>query len=864
MSSTPTPYTRQADFTSYEVENPSAPKRGTDLDAEFDAVVVTAGDIASRLSEIQRDDGQLRNLSVHPDALSDTVRAMFAAEAGVIRGDWATGTTYASKDVVTDPTSDFSYIAVTAHVAGATFAADLAAGRWLQFGNDVLLRTQLASTTGGTLVGFRQTGTAVDRTLNAKALDAVATIKDFGATADGVTSDNVAVTAAEASDYPFIDLCGETVKTTLAPSVLTKGYFNGTLLVAGAVAGNPEPYKLRAPVSDLDIARPRTKSPVVDWTSKAVLWLGTSIPHQGVGIDGYPELFARALACSVDNQAWAGSAAQYSAADDAFAIDTVKRLSMTEDDRLAGLALHGSSSAYSDTFDLITKPSSMTCDSRIASRFSATPFDVVVLDHAHNDRGGELGTLTPESQTITGIAVGATTAVTLNTIGTIAVGDAIALEVTGISFLNHAAARVQSVVGNQVTLNIDSSAYVGVFASGTAYKLDRNTIYGAWEFLIHYIKNQGTKNGKDTKIILAGAPSEYTNGVKDNGIWAIAEAIRDVADKWDIAFFDIGHQLSVGPNEHAAYFPDNVHPTTTATRQALANHWVEWARGGAPLALSSRAYIPANPNGSGVYTENREALYSRFEGGFTTPNFVLGTYANLITETFPVSTAGWTSAGGAAPTVVDAPWGVGKALSSAISPPTSTTAAIYKTIAPRQAMRATFDLWLSSVTGLTDLAAGGQFAIASFNSNGSTRYLLSLVVRKTGVSFLLRCLTSFGGVFVTVPLKAFQIDANTKYTIKMEAVTATATYSGGMLLYVNNVLISEPLAIADSSWGSAPNRFYVGVSGSTTAKAGTVHFGNVVVDDAAVNDYTKRFTGTFTTADAKTATVVNGIIVTCA
>jgi hypothetical protein len=37
--------------------------------------------------------------------------------------------------------------------------------------------------------------------------------------------------------------------------------------------------------------------------------------------------------------------------------------------------------------------------------------------------------------------------------------------------------------------------------------------------------------------------------------------------------------------------------------------------------------------------------------------------------------------------------------------------------------------------------------------------------------------------------------------------------------------------------------------------------GNLVVDSLTVNDYTNRYTGTFTSADAKTITVVNGIIV---
>ena len=50
-----------------------------------------------------------------------------------------------------------------------------------------------------------------------------------------------------------------------------------------------------------------TPPPHISWQGKRVLWLGTSIPHQGVGIDGYPEQFCKEMGCSVTNNAFSGS-----------------------------------------------------------------------------------------------------------------------------------------------------------------------------------------------------------------------------------------------------------------------------------------------------------------------------------------------------------------------------------------------------------------------------------------------------------------------------------------------------------------------------------------------------------------------------
>lgn len=124
----PTAYTRQADFSDFESSNPTDPKSGTSLDAEFDAIKVTTDQIRTNLAILQRDDTKLGNLTVHVEALDTAARALLTTEAGTIRGAWVTATAYAVKDVVTE--SGTTYICAVAHTSG-TFATDLTAAKWL-------------------------------------------------------------------------------------------------------------------------------------------------------------------------------------------------------------------------------------------------------------------------------------------------------------------------------------------------------------------------------------------------------------------------------------------------------------------------------------------------------------------------------------------------------------------------------------------------------------------------------------------------------------------------------------------------------------------------------------------------------------
>lgn len=125
----PPAYTRQFDFTQHEAENPADVPPGVSLDAEFNALVLTAAAILANLVKLQRDDGALKNSIVTMDALSPAViLTLGAGSQWTPRGDWATATAYAVSDVVESGTATF--VCPVAHVSG-DFATDRAAGKWI-------------------------------------------------------------------------------------------------------------------------------------------------------------------------------------------------------------------------------------------------------------------------------------------------------------------------------------------------------------------------------------------------------------------------------------------------------------------------------------------------------------------------------------------------------------------------------------------------------------------------------------------------------------------------------------------------------------------------------------------------------------
>lgn len=79
---TATPYERQFNFTSFEASNPSKPKPGASLDAEFNAVKTALDSTQSGLAQIQRDDGALANGCVTFDSLDEDLQSAISAVQG--------------------------------------------------------------------------------------------------------------------------------------------------------------------------------------------------------------------------------------------------------------------------------------------------------------------------------------------------------------------------------------------------------------------------------------------------------------------------------------------------------------------------------------------------------------------------------------------------------------------------------------------------------------------------------------------------------------------------------------------------------------------------------------------------------------
>ncbi len=132
----PTAYSRLYNFVTYALAHTSQPYNAAQHDAELDAAETTLDGILANLLLIQRDDGLLKNASVHPDALSTATKALIGAgESGQLnwtpRGTWATSTAYIVGDVVQNSTT--SYVCATAHTSGV-FATDYSAGKWIILG----------------------------------------------------------------------------------------------------------------------------------------------------------------------------------------------------------------------------------------------------------------------------------------------------------------------------------------------------------------------------------------------------------------------------------------------------------------------------------------------------------------------------------------------------------------------------------------------------------------------------------------------------------------------------------------------------------------------------------------------------------
>ena len=99
---------------------------GSELDGEFSRAADSINQIRDRLSEIQRDDGKLRNGVVSTESLSDDVRNLFIS-SGANPITWAVGIEIAVGDLVSNPPgTPGTYLCIVPHTSSSLFTTDLA------------------------------------------------------------------------------------------------------------------------------------------------------------------------------------------------------------------------------------------------------------------------------------------------------------------------------------------------------------------------------------------------------------------------------------------------------------------------------------------------------------------------------------------------------------------------------------------------------------------------------------------------------------------------------------------------------------------------------------------------------------------
>jgi hypothetical protein len=637
--------------------------------------------------------------------------------------------------------------------------------------------------------------------------------------------------------------------SSIGKSKLQKSFINGTLVVVNSFNNDVNVQTIQTFPQD-EIAVSGKKSQILTWKDKNVLWLGTSIPHQGVGSDGYPELLSSTLDFNVDNWAWSGSHAFYDLTGDPFSAGTVRSLSMTEADRLAGLALYGSSSAYDDSFNIVTLASKMTVEHRIKDQFIANPYDVVVLDHNHNDRKS-VQRYTPNNKIITSITKSTTTVVAVNSTTGLTIGDGVYLEVTGIANLQYAAARITAISSLNVTLAIDSSGYTGSFSSGTLHWVDRNTLEGSFDFLISYIKNMGVIYGNsDVKIVLCNSPSYFTNNAnRDYSIWNSGKTIKTISDKWSLSYFDVAASLDLIYEQHLIYFPDAVHPSTLETRKALAAYWAEWMSGGKQTVINPSDVLQKNKKI--VDAHQNVPIYSKYDDSYAHREDLFSDDVSTIDEDFNTGINSW-SVTGNSPVIESAPWGSGDAAKFSVTAGSPQTH-ISKLSALGFDPIFEFDLYFSTVslaTGVTN-----QLTVFSLLTADATSYNVTVVQSAGGNARL--SVTRSDGVIFPANIATYVIEASTKYRIKADIIKGDTTNSDGYIritvndvkLYASNfpnggvaAITAIRLGAVFNNMGSSFNFFISNiVAASKTRRPSTIYSG---LGSAATEDVTTSDTDT--------------------
>jgi len=138
----PRDYTRQHNFNDFATTSPASPLPGQQVDNELNAVKLTLDDLNANIGIIQRDDGKIRNQSVHKDAFDVDALALISSGNFNPRGDWSSGIAFAVGDIVNF--NNATYYATSAHTSSNAFQTDLGASKWLLIANAAIANTASA------------------------------------------------------------------------------------------------------------------------------------------------------------------------------------------------------------------------------------------------------------------------------------------------------------------------------------------------------------------------------------------------------------------------------------------------------------------------------------------------------------------------------------------------------------------------------------------------------------------------------------------------------------------------------------------------------------------------------------------------
>jgi hypothetical protein len=166
----PRAYTQTTTFNDFTVTNPSDPHPGSTIDTELAEIKQNTDDLNTNIALIQRDDGKLKNESVHKDAFDQDALALIGLSGYTVKGDWTklkstvAITTWASdgaspaKSIVTKAGHGLADNTVVRLTTSATLPTGFTSSSDYYVVSSTSDTFKLASSSGGTPIAFTDAG----------------------------------------------------------------------------------------------------------------------------------------------------------------------------------------------------------------------------------------------------------------------------------------------------------------------------------------------------------------------------------------------------------------------------------------------------------------------------------------------------------------------------------------------------------------------------------------------------------------------------------------------------------------------------------------------------------------------------------